>query len=179
IGGAERRAVEGRERARRDAAGGDAAPVLDERLREAHERREDEPGARAADAAGEQHVELPAEADDDQRRRPAPREGPPAACEPARRGGEARAEPGERRRAEVRGLLRRRLLPERLVALDDVPPRAGEREAEETVRAVGADVRAEQARGHRTPRFSARSGRSGVSRTTEGASPSRSSISRT
>ena len=178
VGGRERGPVERRERTRPESRRRDQPPVLDQRLAECHERREDQTGARPADASGEQRVELATEANDDERRRTRPRA--PAPGEPARRGRIAHGEARERRWPEVRRRLVPLFLPDRLVTLDDVEARPGERRVEQAVGAVGADVRAEQARGHRWPRrTSSRCGDSPASRTTFGPSPNLSSSSRT
>src|SRR5207244_13183523 len=55
-------------------------PVLDERLGQADERREDQRRTRTAEEAREEHVQLPAEADDDERRRSFPLDLTPPAC---------------------------------------------------------------------------------------------------
>src|SRR5207237_2746691 len=113
---------------------------------------------RAAEAPREQHVELAAEADDDERRRT--RERAPAADEGPHGVRPARAETEERAAAEVDPVLVARLLPERRVALDDVPAGAGEGETEKAVRAVRPVVGAEQSRAQPEALPPRRSGRS-------------------
>ena len=175
-------AVERGERATDRPARTEELAVVHQRLGEAHERREDEPGPRPAEAAGEEHVELATEAHDDERLGLLGQSAP-ALRELPRRADVARRQPGERQRAEVAPALVRRLLPEGLVALGHREPGAGEGEAKEAIGAVRADVRAEEARRHRGRRPSARcgsrAGSSSANRMTSGPSPPRSSISRT
>src|SRR5439155_1914630 len=178
VGRRERRAVERGERPRPEPRRAEHPPVLDQRLAKRHERREDERGPRPAQPAGKQRVELPAEADHDQRRRT--RERTPAPGEPACRGCVAGGEACKRQRPEVAPGLVARLLPDRLVTLDEREARPGKALAQQAGGAVRADVRAEQARGHRwLRRTSSRWGASPASRTTSGPLPRRSSISRT
>ena len=177
IGGAERGAIEPRERARPHAAGRKDAAVLDQRLAEAHERREHEAGARPADTASGEQVQLAAEPDDDERRRA--RERTPPARETAHGRGPPQAEAAERRRPEVATLLALGLLPERLVTLDDRVARAGERQVKQPIRTVRPDVGAEEARRHPEARSSIRGGNSSARRTASGPSPMRSSMTRT